>query len=106
MPLQLIRHRDALSESLLLWVKWDDTVMDDKLVEKLHLGGYSMPKHHSICDELKEDGPWFRWSTRIYLTRVFQEASLQKSQVKYLKVKNEINSKYNIFQHLVFSNTE
>lgn len=30
---------------------WDDVVMNEDA-----LGGYSMPKYHTVCGELKEDG--------------------------------------------------
>lgn len=57
--------------------EWVSTVNGRKSGGKTALGGYSMPKHDTICDKLKGDGPYIRWSTRIYLKKVFQEASLQ-----------------------------
>lgn len=44
---------------------------------KTALGGYSMPKHHAVCDMLIEDRPWFAGPPGLTSHRCFQEASLQ-----------------------------
>lgn len=62
-----------------------------------------MPKHHTICDGVKRRWALIRWSTRIYLTRI-SRGEFTKSQVRFLKGKNKINSKYDIFLHLMMKN--
>lgn len=45
---------------MLLWMMWDDTVMDENLVEKKNCTWrILMPKHHAICETLREVGPRF-----------------------------------------------
>lgn len=63
---------------MLLWMMWDDTVMDENLVEekKLHLEDFNAKTSRYLWD-VKRSWAQIRWSTRIYLTQVFQEASLQ-----------------------------